>query len=65
MGEQLTFHHVKDPARHALTKAGYKTIQSAGRLIVYCTEDGPLDPQYTAEWIRWREQREADAHRPA
>lgn len=55
MAEHVTFLHIRDPKRHALTRSGYKVLESAGRLIVYCTEDGPLDRQYLPEWIEWRQ----------
>lgn len=54
MKDELVFFQVKNPAQHALTKAGYTTIRSHGKIIVYCTDDGPLDPQYRTQWLEWR-----------
>ncbi len=56
MADRLTFFHIRDPKQHAMTRSGYKVLESAGHLIVYCTDDGPLDPRYRPEWNEWRMQ---------
>lgn len=55
MRDSVIFFHIKDAAVHPLTRIGFKSIDSDGRVIVYCTDEGPLDPLYRAAWIEWRE----------
>jgi hypothetical protein len=54
MRQEIVFFHVKSREHNAMTKVGYTSIKSQGKLIVYCTEDGPLDPQYRTMWLEWR-----------
>jgi hypothetical protein len=54
MRDAVVFFHIKDRAAHPLTRIGYTSINSDGDLIVYCTDDGPLDGQYRALWLEWK-----------
>ncbi len=54
MKDELVFFHVKSPELNPMTKIGYTSIKSHGKTIVYCTDDGPLDPQYRTQWLEWR-----------
>ena len=58
MKDELVFFHVKSLEHNPMTKIGYTTIQSHGKIIVYCTDDGPLDPQYRTQWIEWRKKQD-------
>ncbi len=58
MGERLSFLVLKDPKVHAVTRMGLKVLPTEDRLVVYCTDDGPLDPRYTDQWLEWRRQRD-------
>ncbi|HSP14702.1 MAG TPA: hypothetical protein VLV78_08120 [Thermoanaerobaculia bacterium] len=58
MKNEIVFFHVKSTDHNPMTKSGYTSIQSQGKLIVYCTDDGPLDPQYRTLWLEWRKKSE-------
>ncbi len=59
MKDELVFFHVKGKDHHPLTKVGYTSIRSQGKVIIYCTDEGPLDPQYRTLWLEWRKKSEA------
>lgn len=65
MRDSIVFFHIKDPAAHPLTRIGYTSINSDGHLIVYCTDDGPLDGQYRTMWMEWKKKKEAPAPKGA
>jgi hypothetical protein len=64
MRDAIVFFHIKDVVAHPLTRIGYTSINSEGGLIVYCTDDGPLDGQYRTAWLEWRKKNEAAKGKP-
>jgi hypothetical protein len=63
MKEEIVFFHVKSLDHNPMTRIGYKTIQSQGKLIIYCLDDGPLDPQYRSLWLEWKKKSESKPER--
>jgi hypothetical protein len=61
MVDSIVFFHIEDSSKHPVTSAGYKTFNSAGACIVYCTDDGPLDSSYRSAWEAWKKE-EASKH---
>ena len=59
MKDEIVFFRVKSRAHNPMTNIGYTSIKSHGKIIVYCTDDGPLDPQYRDRWIEWRKREDA------
>jgi hypothetical protein len=54
MLDPIVFFHIEDPAKHPVTSCGYKTFDSGGVHIVYCTDAGPLDEKYRDAWVKWK-----------